>query len=115
MSRDGKPRRDQPMIDATTLVGLRISLDRTIDVCCGTCGQTIIVIGNGAGTGVASLRCANCDRHRGWLPKAVADFLLEVISRFGRPTDIITIRNSEIRASGSAAPSGAIAAAKSAP
>ena len=115
MSRDGQARHDQPMIDATALVGLLISLNRAIDVCRGACGQTTVVIGNVARPHVASLHCANCDRHRGWLPKAVADFLLEVISRFGRPTDVITIRNSEIRASGSAAPSGAIAAAKSAP
>jgi hypothetical protein len=81
----------------------------------GACGRTIVVIGNGACPHVASLHCANCDRHRGRLPKAVADFLLEMISRFGRPTDVITIRNSEIRASGSATPSGVIAAAKSPP
>jgi hypothetical protein len=96
MSSDGQAPHDQPMIDATALVGLRISLDRTIDVCCGACGQTIVTIKNGAGPHVASLHCASCDRHRGWLPKAVADFLLEMISRFGRPTDVITIRNSRV-------------------
>jgi hypothetical protein len=115
MSNDGQARHDQPTTDATALVGLRISLERKIDICCGACGQTIVVIGNSAGPHIASLHCASCDRHRGRLPKAVADFLLETINRFGRPTEVVTIRNSEIRASGSAATPGEIAAAKSAP
>jgi hypothetical protein len=33
------------------------------------------------------------DRHRGSLPKAIADFLVGTISRFGRPSEAITIRN----------------------
>jgi Integrase core domain len=35
------------MIDTAGLVGLRISLERTIDVCCGACGLTTVVIGIG--------------------------------------------------------------------
>jgi hypothetical protein len=115
MSSDGQAHHDQPIIDATALAGLRISLERKIDVCCGACGQTIVVIRNGAGPHVARLHCANCDRHRGYLPKAVAGFLLDMVRRFGRPTDDITIRTTEIRVSGSAALPGEIAAAKSAP
>ena len=99
----------QPIIDATPLIGLRVGLDRTVDVPCAMCGQTIVAIGKGAGPHVASLHCVNCNRHRGWLPTAIAEFLLELITRFGRPSEAITIRNSEIRASESAAPSSATA------
>src|SRR6478736_1600980 len=87
------------MTDAPVLAGLRIQLERTKDVPCGACGQTVVVVGKAAGPHVASLHCATCDRHRGWLPKTIADFLLETISRFGWPTEAITIRNPGIRAS----------------
>jgi hypothetical protein len=92
------------------LIGLKIRLRRTIDVPCGECGETVVVIGDGAGPHIASLRCAACNRHRGWLPKTVAEFLLETIARFGRPSEIITIQNSEFASANEAAPSGAIAA-----
>ena len=83
------------MTDAPVLAGLRIQLERTKDVPCGVCGQTVVVVGKAAGPHVASLHCATCDRHRGWLPKTIADFLVETISRFGWPTEAITIRNPE--------------------
>jgi hypothetical protein len=88
----------------TDLYGLRIQLERTIDGHCAECGETTVVIGFSSGSHAASLRCRRCDRHRGWLPKTVADFLTGVVVRFGRPTEPITIRNSEL-----AAPSGACA------
>ena len=56
------------MTDAPLLAGLRIQLERTKDVPCGVCGQTVVVIGKAAGPQVAGLHCASCDRHRGWLP-----------------------------------------------
>jgi hypothetical protein len=87
------------VIDATPLAGLRIRLKRTIDVPCGACGETVVVIGQGAGPHAASLHCGSCDRHRGWLPKAITEFLREMISLFGWPPEAITIQNSEIRAS----------------
>ena len=83
------------MTDAPLLAGLRIQLERTNDVPCGVCGQTVVVVGKAAGPHVAGLHCATCDRHRGWLPKTIADFLMETISRFGWPTEAITIRNPE--------------------
>lgn len=83
------------LTDALLLAGLRIQLERAKDVPCGVCGQTVVVVGEAAAPHVASLHCATCDRHRGWLPKTIADFLLETISRFGWPTEAITIRNPE--------------------
>ena len=58
------------MIDVTPLVGLRIRLERTIDVPCGVCGHMVVVIGQGAGPHVASLHCAARERHRGWVAEA---------------------------------------------
>src|SRR5262249_16804187 len=81
--------------DAPVLAGLRVQLERTKDVPCGVCGQTVVVVGKAVGPHLASLHCATCDHHRGWLPKTIADFLLDTISRFGWPTGAITIRNPE--------------------
>jgi hypothetical protein len=103
------------MTDASLLVGLRIQLERTKDVPCGVCGQTVVVIGKGAGPHVASLNCASCYRHRGWLPKTIADFLVGTISRFGWPPEPITIRNPKFAQANTTAPLGARAVAKSAP
>ena len=83
------------MTDAPLLAGLRIQLERTKDVPCGVCGQAVVVIGKGAGPHVASLHCASCNRHRGWLSSAIAELLMETISRFGRPLEVIVIRNPE--------------------
>jgi hypothetical protein len=98
--------------DAPLLTGLRIRLERTIDVPCGMCGQTIVVIENGDDAHVASLRCASCNRRRGWLPKAIADFLVATISLFGRPPEAITIRNPVFAQANATAPLGALAAAQ---
>ena len=62
-------------IDATLIVGLRIRLGRTIDTPCAACGHSIVVIGQGAGPHAAGLLCVGCDRHRGWLPRGVTEFL----------------------------------------
>jgi hypothetical protein len=87
------------MTEAQLLAGLRIQLERTKDVPCGVCGQTLVVVGKAAVPHLASLHCAGCNRHRGWLSTTIADVLAKIISRFGRPEEPITIRNPEIRAS----------------
>jgi hypothetical protein len=93
------------MSGPANITGLRVRLERTIDGPCAVCGETAVVIGAGAGPHAAALHCSCCNRHRGWLPKTVADFLTDLVVRFGRPTAPITIRNSEL-----AATSGASAA-----
>ena len=103
------------MTDAPLLSGLRIQLERTKDVPCGVCGQTVVVVGKAAGPHVASLHCATCDRHRGWLPETVADLLVETIKRFGRPTETITIRNPEFAQANATVPLGATRSQLSAP
>jgi hypothetical protein len=94
----------------TDLIGLPIKLERTIDGPCAVCGETAVIIGPGTGPHVAALRCICCDRHRGWLPKAVADFLMATIAQFGLPAEAITIRTSEFAQANGAAPLGAPAA-----
>jgi hypothetical protein len=54
----------------TDLIGLPIKLERTSDGLCAACGGTVVVIGRSSGPHCASLRCASCHRHRGWLPKS---------------------------------------------
>jgi hypothetical protein len=103
------------MPDAAPLVGLRIRLRRSFDMPCCVCGETDVVIGQGTGPHAASLHCASCGRHRGWLPKAVTKFLTEMIRLFGPPPDGIMIRNTEFTQVNAAAPLGAITAATSAP
>jgi hypothetical protein len=84
------------------LIGLQIKLARTIDVPCAECGETTVAICSGADPHMASLRCVCCQRFRGDLPKAIAEFLVTAIDMFGRPTVPITVRNSLL-----AVPSGA--------
>jgi hypothetical protein len=86
------------------LIGLQVKLARTIDIPCAKCGETTVAICSGTGPHMASLRCVCCQRYRGDLPKAVADFLVAAINKFGRPTAPIAIRDSQL-----AAPSGAVA------
>jgi hypothetical protein len=99
------------VIDATPLVGMRIRLRRTFDVPCCACGETVVAIAQGAGPHAASLRCAACERQRGWLPRALTEFLLEMIRLFGPLPDGMTIRNTQFAQANAAAPVlGAIAA-----
>jgi hypothetical protein len=97
------------MVDVTPLVGLRIRLTRTIDAPCAVCGESVVVVGHGAGPHVAALHCMACSRHRGWLPKAIAEFLLAAVSQFGWPPEAILIRNPEFVRTNEAALSGASA------
>jgi hypothetical protein len=75
------------------LAGLRLQLKRTVDKPCVTCGETTVVIGEGAGPQAASLRCAGCDRHRGWLPRSITKFLSEMARLFGVPDEPVLIRD----------------------
>src|SRR6476660_6912051 len=78
------------------LVGLAVQLP---DAC--RCGRDVARIGPPAGPHLAELRCARCERHRGWLPRAAHRFLVETVKQFGRPTAPIAIRRGrgETRAS----------------
>jgi len=97
-------RQKMTMTDTPLLMGLRIRFERTKDVPCAACGERVVVIGKAAPPHVASLHCASCDRHRGWLPKKIAGLLVATISRFGRPPEAITIRNPEFAQANTTAP-----------
>jgi hypothetical protein len=103
------------MTDQAEITGLRIKFARAIDGPCAGCGEIAVVVGPGTDPHVASLRCVCCDRHRGWLPRSLAEFLVEIIQRFGQPTELIIVHNSQFAKTSTAAPMGAIAAATSAP
>jgi hypothetical protein len=49
-------------------------------------------VGAGRGLHGASLYCARCGRHCGWLSHEIAKFLTAVIARFGRPTAPVCVR-----------------------
>src|SRR5260370_42395895 len=66
------------------LRGLEVKLDRDIDRINRCCENRAIVC-PGKGSHAGELRCSHCDRHRGWLSKTTADFLLTTITRFGQP------------------------------
>ena len=68
------------------LAGLAVNLP---DRC--RCGSNTARIGPPAGPHLAELRCGTCTTHRGWLPRAAHEFLVETINKFGRPTSPITI------------------------
>jgi hypothetical protein len=72
-----------------TLIGLVMKYD---DTPCKECGGVAVVIGEPSGPHAGALHCQTCGRHRGWLPKTVADFLTETINRFGSPKELIKIR-----------------------
>jgi hypothetical protein len=72
------------------LNGLKVKLARDIDKI-KPCCSNLAVIRPGKGPHIGQLRCACCDRQRGWLSKATADWLLAVIEQFGRPTEPLSI------------------------
>jgi hypothetical protein len=73
-----------------TLVGLKVRLDRPIDIehpCC----ENVCTIGAGRGPHIGELVCTGCGKHRGWLSRQTAQCIESVATRFGAP-EIITVR-----------------------
>jgi hypothetical protein len=84
MSRGGKARQTGLQLDmfhnADPLVGIEINLPRHCQ-----CGHEMLHVGPGGDPHRASLQCARCGRHCGWLSHKAAKFLSDVIGRFGKP------------------------------
>jgi len=59
---------------------------------CG-CSSELAVIGPGKAMHAASLRCADCEKHRGWVSQATHKSLTETINQFGRPTEPVILRH----------------------
>jgi hypothetical protein len=74
------------------LVGLRVQLDRAVDQC-QPCHGNVAEICAGRGPHAHALRCATCGQHRGWLPKAAAEFLTETIRVVGVPREPLIYRD----------------------
>jgi hypothetical protein len=73
------------------LTGLKIKLDRPIDrerPCC----LNICTIGPARGPHVGELICADCGQHRGWLSQTIAQWIEDVVTRFGAPATPIVVR-----------------------
>jgi hypothetical protein len=79
----------QPLTIASSspLVGLTVAIERHI-ICC----DNTMIIGAGTAMHAASLRCAKCGRHRGWMPAAAVPFLEQTVAHFGRRTEPIILR-----------------------
>jgi hypothetical protein len=75
----------------STPIGTRIRLDRFTDREHPCCGNVATIGSGGTGMFAASLTCATCDRHRGWLSETAIKFIQETRARFGAP-EVITLR-----------------------
>jgi hypothetical protein len=78
----------------TTLIGLKVKLDRVVDrerPCC----RNVCIISAGKGPHAGAFQCADCGQHRGWISKSTARWIESVIARFGAPTTPIVVRKSE--------------------
>jgi hypothetical protein len=88
MSTGGKARQSSPQLNnADPLVGIKVNLPRQCP-----CGHDMLHVGPGRGPHRASLQCARCGRHCGWLSHKTANFLSAVIARFGRPIAPVHVR-----------------------
>src|SRR5215470_14124381 len=79
--------------DNTGLVGLKVKLDRAADrerPCC----RNVCIISAGKGPHAGELHCADCGQHRGWLSQSIAQWIEDVVTRFGAPTTPIVMRKS---------------------
>jgi hypothetical protein len=75
------------------LVGLEIKLNRPVDrerPCC----RNVCTIGAARGPHAGELICTDCGQRRGWLSQSTAQWIREVVARFGAPRTPIIIRAS---------------------
>ena len=68
---------------STSIVGLMVVLEER-QPC--PCGSLTTIIGTSRGPHRASLQCACCQRHRGWLSTETHDFITEFVDLFGDRT-----------------------------
>jgi hypothetical protein len=80
-----------PEMSSPSLTGTRIRLDRLTDREHPRCDNVATIGSGGTGMFAASLTCATCDRHRGWLSETAIKFIQETRARFGA-REVITLR-----------------------
>src|SRR5262245_56304377 len=91
IGRARRARMSTDLFGAPTLIGLKLKLDRPIDrerPCC----RNVCTIGAAREPHVGELTCSNCGQHRGWLSKSTAQWIGEVVARFGAPATPIVVR-----------------------
>jgi hypothetical protein len=57
------------------------------------CHDNVAKLHAGRGPHAYALLCPTCGRHRGWLPKAAADFFTETVRAFGVPSEPLIYRD----------------------
>jgi hypothetical protein len=62
------------LFGSPTVVGIKVKLDRDIDRE-NPCHDNVAVIHPGKAQHAGELRCAHCDRYRGWLPQSTCNFI----------------------------------------
>jgi hypothetical protein len=65
---------------ASPLCGVQVKLARNIDQQ-QPCHRNVAIVHPGKGPHAGELRCADCDRHRGWLSKEAGARLLAIIEK----------------------------------
>jgi hypothetical protein len=78
------------MGDKPSLVRLGRSIDHAKPCC-----ENLAIVHPRKGVHAAELRCANCNKHRGWMRKEAYTFLTEVARLWGAP-EILTLREDHI-------------------
>jgi hypothetical protein len=81
----------EPSNADSSLVGLRVKLDRPVDrehPCC----RNVCIISAGKELHAGELCCADCGQYRGRLSKPTAQWIEHVVTRFGAPTTPIIVR-----------------------
>jgi hypothetical protein len=72
-----------------------LRLDRNTDRERPCCNNLALVL-PGTAQHAAALRCVDCNRHRGWLPRQALDFLKTTTNRFGASSAPIVLRDQQI-------------------
>jgi hypothetical protein len=73
-----------------------IRLARSIDRESPCCENLAFIRLRSCGPHAAELKCENCGRHRGWLPKSALTFINKMAERFGAPSAPIILRDRTI-------------------
>jgi hypothetical protein len=72
-------------------IGMTVRLARDIDrhrPCC----NNVAIVHLGKPPHAGELLCAGCGAHRGWLPQATLNFIIDMSERFGAPPEPLVLR-----------------------
>jgi hypothetical protein len=75
-------------LSSSPLIGLQVQLLQP----CRSCGNATGVIGSSCRPHAHGISCEQCNGFCRWLSQPEASFLIEVVTKFGRPSGPIVIR-----------------------